>query len=161
MKAHNQLIASLAGRRSRDRSRKHHAAPGVFVLGLLVLIFRELHPIFPGSTVCARVQYVAPKDGVVRAELIRITHKHEPPLWLRAPSPDGIEHRTEQRLHAPRRDIDNQPPALAFLDCSEPIAQEIEMPVPLERSRRFQNGPGDMDERFQVALRPLPKPKAK
>ena len=106
----------------------------------------------PISAVVLRVEYVAPEDRMVGAQLLGVADKHESPLWHGDPSPDGIKHRAQQRLHAPRRDIDDQPPALTFCDLCQVVAEKIEMPVPLERRRRFQNGPEESDECRQLRL---------
>lgn len=89
---------------------------------------------------------------MVGAQLLRVADEHEPLLRRADPSPDGIEHRTQQRFHAPRRDIDDQPPALAFCYLREVLAEQVEMPIPLERRGRFQNGPEVLHKGSQVAL---------
>ena len=87
---------------------------------------------------------------MIGAQLLGIADEHESPLRRADPSPYRIEHRAQQRLHAPRRNVDDQPPALAVRYQREVLAQEVKMPIPLERCRRFQNGPKDLYERRQI-----------
>src|SRR6185312_14477062 len=105
----------------------------------------------PQDAIQLRGEHVAAEDRMLRAQLVGVTHRHEAPLGLAAPSPYGIEHRAQQRLHAPRRNIDDQTPTLASRDQCEVVAQQVEMPVPLERRRWFQNGPEVPHESSQIA----------
>src|SRR5258708_30382987 len=94
------------------------------------------------------------------AQLLRVRNEHEASRRIGRPYPYGKHYGDQQTLHGPRRHVEDH--AFFFLadgvaelvvpDGSQVVADQVQMPVPLQRGHRLENPPGVLDERLEAVF---------
>ncbi len=88
---------------------------------------------------------------IAQAEALGVAGIEPPPLGPPDPFPAWPEDADRERLHVPRRDIDQQVPNLPIRDGFQVLAKSIDVPAGHKRRGRLQDRPGLPDERAQAA----------